>query len=146
MSKADGKKPVVNPRFARSGEYADVIAQIEQEGKCPFCPENFKYHKNPILKEDGSWFITESSWPYENIEHHFIIIGKEHKEDFSELSQGDMVSVYSLVKWVIGEFGLKGGALTHRFGETEITGASVCHLHFQLIVPKRGKTVNFPVG
>ena len=140
------KKRVVNPRYAKSGGYRKVIRSIETEGKCPFCPENFKYHKHPILKESGGWFVTRSSWPYKNTKHHFVVIGKEHKEHFRELDRVDMVSVQSLVQWAIETFKIRGGVLAHRFGETDLTGATVCHLHFHLIVPKAGRRVNFPIG
>ena len=140
------KKKVVDPRFARKGEYKEVIDKIIQEGKCPFCPENFRYHKNPILKRSANWFITRSSWPYKNSRLHFLIIGKEHKEQFFELTVVDYANVKELVNWAVQKFKIKGAAIALRFGNTAYTGATVCHLHFQLIVPKKYKTVNFPVG
>ena len=57
---------------------------------------------------------------------------------------------YILGTWAVQKFELKGGALAMRFGETTYTGASVCHIHAHLIVPKteKGKalTVEFPIG
>ena len=144
------KPKFVNPRFAKKGEYKEVISQIIKEGKCPFCPKNFKYHKNPILKIAGGWFITESSWPYKNSKHHFIIIGMKHKEKFRHLNKKDFSDIASLANWAIKKFKIKGGGLTLRFGETDYTGSSVAHLHFHLIVPKlkKGKSmvVYFPIG
>ncbi len=142
----DIKKRVVNPRFAKTAEYRKVIKSIEVEGKCPFCPENFKYHKHPILKRNRGWFITRCSWPYKNTDYHFLIISEKHRESLSFLASTDLFPVYRLANWAKIKFGIKGGALTVRFGDTDFTGATVCHLHFHLIVPKRGKTVNFPVG
>lgn len=140
------KQKVVDPRFAKNEEYGKVIEEIADKGKCPFCPDNFKYHKNEVLKKSGKWFITKSSWPYENAEEHFLIIGENHKEHISELDLEDITDVDFLVKWVTAEFKLKGGVLALRFGATEYTGATVCHLHFHLIVPQKSKTVNFPIG
>lgn len=140
------KKKVVDPTNARDGEYKEVIAKIMAEGKCPFCPDNFNYHKEPILRTEGIWFITKASWPYENVEHHFLIIGKVHNESLQQLSGRDMHAVLLLAQYVAHKFKIEGGALTLRFGNTEYTGATVCHLHFHLIVPKKGKTVNFPIG
>ena len=145
-------KKVVNKKYAKGkGEYENVISSIEEKGKCPFCPDNFKYHKEPILKSEGGWFITKNSWPYENTEYHFVIIGKKHKENFLELEDSDFKAVKSLVNWAIKEFNIKGGAITMRFGDTDHTGATVCHLHFHLISPKldtenKAKTVYFPIG
>lgn len=144
-------KKVVNPRFSKGKkEYAKVISSIEKKGQCPFCPNNFKYHKEPILKRETNWFITPNSWPYKNAKHHFIIICQKHKEDFRELRDGDFKSVKKLVSWAIKKFKIKGGALIIRFGDTDHTGATVCHLHFHLISPKlvkgKSKTVYFPIG
>lgn len=139
-------KKVVDPTNARDEEYKEVITKIMAEGKCPFCPENFKYHKEPILREMGDWFLTKASWPYENAEHHFLIIGKKHKENLDALFSFDMYVVLALAKHAVQDFKLEGGALTLRFGDTEYTGATVCHLHFHLIIPQKGKTVNFPIG
>ena len=109
------------------------INTIEQDGRCPFCQENFKYHKEPILQEEKNWFVTKNSWPYENTKYHFIIIGKTHKENFQELTAEDFKEVLTLVNWIIAEYKIKGGAITLRFGDTDHTGATVCHLHFHLI-------------
>ncbi len=147
------KKRFVDPRFAKGkGEYKGVIRKIAGEGHCPFCPENFKYHKHPILRRAGGWFITHSSWPYKNTRFHFLIWGTAHKEKFSELSLGDWRNITALTAWAIKKFKIRGGGLALRFGETAYTGATVCHLHAHLIVPKinaktkKAKTVVFPIG
>ncbi len=143
---------VVNKTFATGkGEYEKVITSIEEAGKCPFCPDNFKYHKKPILKIEKGWMLTENSWPYKNTKYHFVIIGKKHKENFNEISNNDFLSVKKLTSWALKKFKIKGGALTIRFGDTDHTGATVCHLHFHLISPKlnknkKAKTVYFPIG
>lgn len=143
---------VVDTRYAKSGDYQAVIGEIEEEGRCPFCPENFRYHKEPILKRRRGWFITRNSWPYENARHHFIILGSKHKEMISDLSGRDWRAINWLIRWAVREFDLPGGALTMRFGDTAHTGATVVHLHAHLIVPEldpqtgRARTVNFPIG
>lgn len=146
LDRKEKKQKVVDPRFAKSKEYGGVIKKIASEGKCPFCPDNFKYHKNPILRKSKRWFLTKSSWPYDGAEHHFLIIGYEHKEKISQMHEDDWREIDSLAKWASSKFNLEGGALALRFGDTEYTGATVCHLHFHLIVPQKSKTVNFPIG
>jgi diadenosine tetraphosphate (Ap4A) HIT family hydrolase len=145
-------RPVVDPHNAKSAEYKQVINQIQGEGKCPFCPENFKYHKEPILKEQGDWLITRNSWPYGDTEHHFIAICRTHKEQFSELTPQDFTDLSTLINWVTDEFDIPGGGFAMRFGDTRYTGATVVHLHAHLIVPQidpetgRAKPVRFPIG
>ncbi|MBU0576341.1 HIT domain-containing protein [Patescibacteria group bacterium] len=146
------QKRVVDPTYAKSDEYQQVLSAIASEGKCPFCLQNFKYHKNDILKKEAGWLITKSSWPYENTKHHFLIINQTHKEKFCELTLADFQAVMILINWAIKKYEIKGGGLTFRFGQTKFTGATVCHLHFHLIVPEinpetnRAKTVSFPIG
>jgi len=145
-------KKVVNKRFAQGrGEYEKVIDSIASENKCPFCIENFKYHKNPIIKKIENWFITKNSWPYKNSKYHFLVINTKHKENFDELNKRDWESLRLLTVWVIKKYKLKGGAIALRFGDTDYTGASVCHIHAHIIYPKlnknrKTKTVIFPVG
>lgn len=144
-------KKVVDKRYAKSGEYKNVLETIESRGKCPFCPEHFKYHKNPVLKKTVNWMITENSWPYKGARHHFIILGKKHKEGFANISDKDFSEIGSLVRWAIKEFKIPGGGLTMRFGDTTYTGATVVHLHAHLIVPELGADgkatpVYFPIG
>lgn len=142
----------VNINNARKGEYKRVIEEIARTGKCPFCPENFKYHKKPVYKTKGGWFLTNNSWPYKNTRVHLVIIGKNHKENFSELTEKDLKEVNFLINFAIKKWKIKGGALNMRFGDTDFTGASVAHLHFHLISPKidkktgKARLVNFPIG
>jgi ATP adenylyltransferase len=142
----------VNIKNARKGEYKQVIEEIALTGKCPFCKENFKYHKKPIIKRKNDWLLTKVSWPYKNTNCHLIILGEKHRENILQLKNKDIEDVFFLAKFAIKKYKIKGGALAVRFGNTEYTGASVSHLHFHLISPeinkktKKSKTVNFPVG
>jgi diadenosine tetraphosphate (Ap4A) HIT family hydrolase len=151
--KTTQKKKVVDDHYSKNrGEYADVISEIKAKGRCPFCPSNFKYHKEPIIRKNGGWILSKNSWPYPNTKHHFIIIGEKHKERFQELTQRDFEAVRRLANFAIKKFRLAGGALTLRFGESRLTGATVCHIHFHLIEPelnkrtKRAKLVSFQIG
>jgi len=139
-------KSFVDTRHAKSVEYRRVLEKIQKEDKCPFCPENFKWHLKQVLTENDRWFITTSRWPYKNVEHHLLLICKSHRERFESLSQYDLAKMRSLVFWACTRFKIEGAALAIRFGDTAFTGATVKHLHFHLIVPKKGKVVNFPIG
>ena len=146
------KKKFVNVKNARKGQYKKVIEEIAKTGKCPFCKENFKYHKKPIFKRKSGWFLTDDSWPYKNADCHLLIIGDKHKENFSELTKKDLEAVAFLANWAIKKWNIKGGGIAMRFGKINYTGASVSHIHFHIISPKidkrnkRSKTVNFPIG
>lgn len=144
------KKLLVDPKFARGTMYQKAMKEIIKEGVCPFCPGTFRWHTKPILKRLGGWLITENFSPYKDSKFHFVIVGNRHIEDFSQLKNRDLNSIFSLSRWAIRKYKIKGGGLTMRFGESEYTGATVKHLHFHLITPIRseGKTkpVFFPIG
>lgn len=146
-------KKVVDLRFAKKRKsYLKTLETIQETGKCPFCPENFLYHKNPVLKKNGGWIITQSSWPYPNSKYHFLLIPEKHKEELGEFDSSDLGAILKLANWVIEKYKIKGGGLSLRFGDSLYTGASVCHLHFHLLVPKidkkrkKVKAVYFGIG
>lgn len=142
------RKKYVNLKNARDPEYRRGLEEIKEAGICPFCPKNLKkWHKSAILKRAGNWIITPASLQkYDDIKFRFLLIGDEHKESFEELNLTDLSHIKELIIWVIKEYGIKGYGLTLRSGDMDITGASVCHLHFHLIVPEDNKVVNFPIG
>lgn len=139
-------------QFARTKDYKKILENIISTAKCPFCPDNFKYHKKPILKKYHGWLATENSWPYPNTKRHFILISEKHKNKFSDLSDKDMLAVKYLMNWIIKKFKIKGGGIALRFGDQIYTGATVSHLHFHLIQPqlkpktKKAKTIWFAIG
>lgn len=144
-------KKVVDPRSAKSARYRAILKEIEGIGICPFCPGNFRWHTKPILRREGGWLITENFKPYENARYHFLIIKTDHRERLEELTPRDWSALLHLARWAVKKFKIKGGGLALRFGDTAHTGASVCHLHAHLIVPrlnknKRAETVWFPIG
>lgn len=144
------KSTKVDPRNARSDHYREVITEIVEEKVCPFCPETFKWHTKPILRDDGHWLITENFQMYENAQFHFLVISKEHKENFSQLTTEDFRSIAGLINWATEEYKIAGGGITMRFGDTLYTGATIKHLHAHLIVPivEDGQPlpVYFPIG
>lgn len=145
-----GQKKFVDAHYAKSARYKNIVNEIRRVGVCPFCPKTFKWHTKPILKVRGNWFITTSFQPYKNTAHHFLIIGKKHKEHINQLFPRDWEAISWLGKWAVKKYSIKGGGIAMRFGDTAHTGATVSHLHMHLIVPKlkdgRAVPVWFPFG
>lgn len=145
-------KAGIDARYAKSSEYKETLDAIIKTDKCPFCPDNFKYHKKAILKKFNGWCITENSWPYENTQYHFLLICGEHKEEFIELNDKDFKAIKVLTNWVIKKYNILGGGLAFRFGDSTYTGATVRHLHAHVLVPQldnqKGMAipVRFPIG
>ncbi len=145
-------KRFVQKEFAKSPAYRRILSGIEQARHCPFCPENFKYHQRSILRRSGGWLATENSWPYRGTRVHCLLISERHRERFGELTLQDFAAIRQLTQWLIRRYRIAGGGLALRFGDPRFTGATVRHLHFQLIQPARSQrtgraaTVNFPIG
>ena len=72
-------------------------------------------------------------YPYKNTKHHFLLLHKEHIDRLDKITPKEQNELMELVTWAIKKFKIPGGTLLMRFGETRYTGASVSHLHAQLI-------------
>lgn len=115
------------------------MERIEKDGICPFCVdfcqgEKPQYHTKPIIKETRWWVLTQNFHPYEGSVHHFLLVCKRHITKLRELNVWEIFDAFSIFKWAEKEYRIQGGVILLRFGDPEHTGASVQHLHFQLVV------------
>lgn len=133
MENSKGK--FLNHNSARTEEQKKLMAQIEQDGVCPFCADYFtKYHPKPILKETEYWFVSENMSPYEGTKHHLIFVYKpDHIASPKDISPKAQQNLFELISWAIEEFDIEGGSFFMRFGNTTYNGSSVEHLHAHLI-------------
>ena len=98
------KKTFVNLKHARTQEQIDVMTQIEKDGVCPFCMENFlKYHPKPILDENENWVVTENMSPYEGTVHHFLFVCKRHFTMPNGMKDEEKKSLFDLINVMISK-------------------------------------------
>ena len=117
-------------------EYEMVIDKISKDGVCPFCEENLsKYHKNPILADGKFWILTDNMYPYKGAKHHILLIHKKHTDSIVNLSKDAWDELFELTGSEIKKREIGGGTFFLRFGGTSYTGASVSHLHANLVSP-----------
>lgn len=130
----------VDVELTRSAKQRAQYEQIERDGVCPFCRENFeKYHMNKILCENKSWLVTKNDDPYEGTKYHFLFVyTKKHILFPSELSKNDLLLLFELVNWINNKFKIKSGSFVMRYGN-EGNGSSVRHLHAHVIIGKSNK-------
>lgn len=126
----------LNIEEARTAEQQKLMAQITNDGVCPFCAQHFRtYHPKAILKETDYWFFTENMSPYKNTTHHWILVYKpSHITHIGELPPEAQTDLFALMNEVVQEYKLPGGAFFMRFGDTHYNGSSVAHLHAQLLM------------
>ncbi len=129
------KENLMNIGNARQPLQAENMKKIEEEGFCPFCPENMKkYHEPPILKSDEHWYVTPNMYPYDNTAHHFILVTNKHLTNSNELSPEAWSELQKHVTWLNEEYKIDSGTLLMRSGDMKKNGATVLHLHAQYIV------------
>jgi ATP adenylyltransferase len=123
-----------NARLASRANYGDTLDSIVAAGFCPFCEEHlFKHHKRPVLMKNRYWLATENAWPYEGAGVHILFIARCHVETTGELSPAMWLGLHALYKKIVAQYQLRGETLLMRSGDTQLTGATVNHLHAQLV-------------
>ncbi|HCP08716.1 MAG TPA: hypothetical protein DIT25_02890 [Candidatus Moranbacteria bacterium] len=136
---------------ARKEEQIKVMEQIISDGVCPFChdfvsKEKPAYHPNPILLENNSWIATRNAWPYENTKEHLILVIKRHILLPEEMKKEEILDLWDIVNKVKQELKITHSTLLMRSDSTGKTGATVQHLHAQLVVASDDGIVITRVG
>ena len=123
----------VNQDNSKRGVYSKVIDDIAKEKICPFCPEHIhRIHPNPIA-EKTYWLVTDNAYPYKPVKQHLLLVHKAHIETVSDLSKEAWAELQDIIIELSKDKDMAGGALMMRFGDTKYTGASVAHLHAQVV-------------
>ena len=129
------KKVYVNLHHARTKEQITVMSKIVLDGVCPFCPENIKkYHSKPIIKNGKRWILTENMSPYEGTKYHFLLISKRHFTMPGDINSEEAADLFKIISWLTSKYKISGGTIILRFGNPDMTGATVDHLHFHVVV------------
>lgn len=130
----------LNHANARSTEQSERMRLAEERALCPFCPEGLiEIHKSPIIKENEFFYLTKNAFPYEGTAYHYLIAPKRHLSDVTALTTEDWSAIGELFAWLQEYEQTKYGALCLRFGSLEHTGATVAHLHFQILGGSKGQ-------
>lgn len=137
---------IANAHIVTRSEYTQVLKKITDEGFCPFCEEHLmKYHTKPILFKGTYWIVTENAWPYKGTKKHFVLISRLHIECFEKAPKGSVLELHKHWNTLRKKFNLKGSTLLMRSGDTNMTGASVNHLHAQIIVGQKRTKKSSPL-
>lgn len=118
----------------RNPVYQKHLEDITRIGHCPFCPDALhKEHPNPIIDETDHWLLTENAYPYEGSAAHLLVIHREHVETVLDLEKDDFAELLAITGIAVARYRLKGATLLMRFGDTAMNGATVNHLHAQIV-------------
>lgn len=146
MAKIDKNRLLYVPN-ARLPEQRAQMEQLIADEICPFCPEHLeKNHREPITKEGVHWFVAPNDYPYPDAKLHLLLIPKRHVESFLELTPEERLEYFELMDWIAKEHDVRGGGLLMRWGEPELTGGTIYHLHAHFIAGNGDKPVITRVG
>lgn len=136
---------------ARKDEQIAVMKKIISDGVCPFChdfvaKEKPAYHPNPVLIETDFWVVTRNAWPYEHTKEHLVIIIKRHILMPEEMEEEEISDLWNIVKKIKQSLGITHSTFLMRSDSTGMTGATVQHLHAQLVVSAGEEAVITRIG
>ncbi|HAR54954.1 TPA: hypothetical protein DCR79_01555 [Patescibacteria group bacterium] len=133
---------------ARNNAQRAECEKAQRDQQCPFCPSGSALNSldDPVIFESDHWNVKKNAYPYPGVGVHLVIIPKAHITSVSELSDAAILElVHVVVPWAEKEFNLPGYGLVVRTNPA-VTGGTIYHLHFQLVLAKVGETVNVPFG
>ena len=124
---------------ARKDEQIKVMKQIIADSICPFChdfvdKEQPTYHSKPVLVETDFWVATRNAWPYQNTREHLILVIKRHILMPEEMTKEEILDLWNIITKVKKKLKITHSTLLMRSDSTNKTGATVQHLHAQLVV------------
>ncbi|MBQ6450193.1 hypothetical protein IJJ08_04840 [bacterium] len=122
-----------------NARWPDQIATMQaclDNCESPFLPQNLaKYHHLPVIKQGKYWYITKNQWPYDHTRQHYLIIANQYWTKLEHITPEAGAEALQLAQWLKDYLNIPGGALCIRFGDTNYSGATIDHLHWQFIVP-----------
>ncbi|HLN18771.1 MAG TPA: hypothetical protein VK255_01210 [Patescibacteria group bacterium] len=136
---------------ARKEEQIKVMKRIIADGVCPFCHDFVDkkkpaYHSNPILVENDFWIATRNAWPYKNTKEHLIFVIKRHILTPEEMTNEEILGLWDIIGKVKQNLGITYSTFLMRSDSTGLTGATVQHLHAQLVVASGEEPIITRIG
>lgn len=128
---------IVTPGNARTPEYRAHLQKILKSGLCPFCPGGDTLRDQKILRQNTSFWASHNYVPISGSQHHLILVPHRHLEELSEITAEEWLDFIKILAWLKKKFKITGAITYVREGDPLKTGATVSHLHFQFIVPKK---------
>ena len=137
------KYKYVYPPNAREQKQLDIMVEQERNGIDPFDPEVID---QDILFSTKNWYVSRNRFPYEGVEHQFLIVAYNKVYRVEDMSHEMWSELNYIWNKLIVDYNLDGGALCYRFGNPALSGASVKRLHAHIIVPKDNNKTKFTIG
>lgn len=130
------KEQFVDPKNGFTEEYREVLTKLEKIGECPapFCKETDWNHETRPSMVTDHWKVYENAYNSKGAQHKFLIVLREHLTDFAKLSLEAWIDLRQIKRALDSQYVADGSTLIFRTNATNYTGATVNHLHAQLII------------
>ncbi len=130
--------PEMDLAHARTDHQKGVMERAIKDGVCSFCEDFCRgkpptYHTNPVIKDGTWWVLTTNFAPQNGAQLQFLIVYKDHVNTPTLLPPEAWIELGEITRWALEDNRIEGGALYMRFGDTEYSGATMSHLHANII-------------
>lgn len=132
----------IYPPNARKQEQLDIMMDMESHDRDPLDPN---YIEQDILFTTTYWYISKNRFPHQGTGEQYLIVAKDPEYDIKEMSSEMWLELKAIWLTLTEKYNIPGGALCFRFGDQELSGASLKRLHAHLVMPTDEK-VRFPIG
>ena len=132
----------IYPPNARKQEQLDIMMDMENHDRDPLDPN---YIEQDILFSTNYWYISKNRFPHQGTGEQYLIIAKDPKYDINDMEEAMWLELKGIWITLTEKYNIPGGALCFRFGNQELSGASLKRLHAHLVMPTDEK-VRFPIG
>lgn len=133
----------IYPPNARKQEQLDIMIKQEMNGIDPLSSDVIDQN---ILFKTNCWYVSENRFPYEGVEHQFLVVSLNPVYRIEDMNQEMWNELINIWLKLTADFNIPGGALCFRFGNPALSGASLTRLHAHLIVPKENAKTRFSIG
>ena len=133
----------IYPPNARKQEQLDIMIDKEKNNLDPLDPDVID---QDILYKTNYWYISENRFPYDGVEHQFLIIALDPIYDINDMSEEMWMDLFNIRLDLAKKYKIPGGAICFRFGNPAFSGASLKRLHAHIIVPKEEEKAKFSIG
>ncbi len=124
-------------------QYYEMRRRFESK-ECPFCVIDEKI--NLIIFENDHWRLMDNVFKNaRSCETMLLITSVRHARTLGEITERGWIAFHEIIRMAETMFYLPGGMLFARFGDMGYNAGTVPHLHFNLWVPEKKKSVCIPV-
>lgn len=137
------KYNLIYPPNAREQKQLDIMIEKDLKGEDPLDPNIIEQE---ILFTTKYWYISENRFPYEGVEHQFLIAANDPIYNLEDMPLEMWNELQQIWLTLVNEYNMEGGAFCFRYGNPAKSGATLKRIHAHLIMPQDEKKTKFSIG